>query len=53
VLTILVEATCHDTVCCVERLLDTVTVVDVDVDIQHTRVVTKELQDAEDNVWAS
>lgn len=43
-----VERGGHDTVCRVECLLHTVAVVDIDVNVQHTRVNAQELQNAED-----
>jgi hypothetical protein len=46
-LSILVEGHGHDTVGAVEGLLDTVTMVDVDVDVQHTSVVLEQLWTSE------
>eukprot|EP00966_Prymnesium_polylepis_P234947 5434224-Prymnesium_polylepis.1 len=43
----LVEGDSHDAVGGVESLLDAVAVVDVDVQVQHPRVVLEQLQDAE------
>jgi len=40
VVAVLVEGAGHDPVCQVEGLLDTVTVVDVYVQVQHTRVIS-------------
>lgn len=45
------EATCHDTVCCVESFLDAITVVDININIQDTLVVSEEFKNAEDDVW--
>lgn len=36
---VFVEADCHDSVCCVEGFLYTISMVDVDVDVQHPRVI--------------
>lgn len=44
------ERDCHDTISGVEGLLDSVTVVNVNVDVEHTCVVFEQFQDAEDNV---
>ena len=51
VLSVLVEANSHDAVGGVERLLDAVTVVHVNVDVQHTCMITKQLQDAKHDIW--
>ena len=40
----------HDAICDVERLLDAVTVVDIDVDVQDAGVVLEQLEDGEDDV---
>jgi hypothetical protein len=45
-----VETGGHDAVRRVEGLLDTVTVVDVNVDVENTLVVAEKLEDTEDNV---
>jgi hypothetical protein len=45
-----VERDGHDAVCCVERLLDAVAVVDVNVDVQHARVALQQLEDRKHNV---
>ena len=45
-----VEAASHNPIRRVERLLNTVTVVAIDVDIQDTRISSQKLQDTEDNV---
>jgi len=50
VFVVFVEGDCEDAVCGPEGLLDAVAVVHVDVDVHDSRVVTKELQDAEDDV---
>ena len=46
----LVEGDAHDAVRRVEGLLHAVAVVDVDVDVQHARVVLQQLQDAQHDV---
>jgi hypothetical protein len=46
----LVKRDAHDAVRREEGLLDAVAVVDVDVDLEHARVVLEELEDAEDDV---
>lgn len=48
--TVLVERNGHDAVGQIERLLDSVTVVHVDVDVQHARVVLEQLQYGDDDV---
>ena len=49
-LSVLVQGDGHDPVGCVERLLDSVTVMDIDVDVQHSLVVSQKLEDTEDDV---
>ena len=50
ILSVFVEADCHDTVGRVEGLFHAVAVVAVDVDVQHPWVSPKKLQNAEDDV---
>ena len=50
VLSVLVERDCHDAVGAVEGFFDTITVVHINVDVEHARVETEELDDAEDDV---
>ena len=47
---VFVEGDAHDAIGGPEGLFDAVTVVDVDIDVEDTGVVTKELKDCEDNV---
>ena len=47
---VLVERHRHDPIRHVERFLDAVAVVDINVNIQHARVVLEQLQDAQHNV---
>lgn len=44
------ERKAHHSVGEIERLLDAISVVDVDVDVEHTRVHFEELLDGEDDV---
>lgn len=46
----LMERTGHDSVCQVEGLLHAVSVVDVDVDVQHSLVGLQQLQNGQDAV---
>lgn len=50
VLAILMEGHSHDTIGRVESLLDTISMVHVDVDVQNALLVPQKLDDAEDNV---
>lgn len=50
VLSILVERHSHDSVGCVEGLLDAITVVDIDVDVEDALLETEQLQDTKNNV---
>jgi hypothetical protein len=45
-----VKAASHYTICGVEGFLDTITVVTVDVNVQHSWVCSQELKDSEYNV---
>ena len=51
VLAVLVEGNGHDTVGAVEGFFNTVTVVYVNVDVEHTRVEAKKLDDAKNDVY--
>jgi hypothetical protein len=51
VLSVLVERAGHDTVGGVEGLLDTISVVNVDVDVQNALLVSKELEDRENDIY--
>lgn len=53
ILAVLVERASHDTVGGVERFLDTVTVMDVNIDVKNTLVESQELNDSEYNVCTS
>jgi hypothetical protein len=50
VLAVLVERDRHHTISAVEGLFDAVTVVHVNVDVQHTWVEAKELDDAKNDI---
>lgn len=50
VVSIFVEGHCHDPVSEVEGFLDPVTMVDVNINVEHPRVVLEQLQDANHNV---
>jgi hypothetical protein len=50
VLSILVERNSHDTVSGVESLLDTIAVMNINVNVENTLFETKELNDAQDDV---
>lgn len=50
VLSVLVEGHSHYPVCCVERLLYPVTMVNVNVYVQHSLVVLEQFQDTQHNV---
>lgn len=52
-LAVLVKRGRHDTIGRVERLLDSVSVVDVDVDVEDSRVIPQELEDTKYNVFRS
>ena len=47
---VLVEGDGHHTVRCVERFLNTVAVVDVDVEVQHAAVILEQLLDCDNDV---
>ena len=51
VLAVLVEGDGHDTVGAVESFFNAVAVVNVNVDVEHSRVEAKKLDDAKDNVY--
>lgn len=51
VFAVLVERNSHDSIGGVESFLDTITVVDVDVDVEDALVEPQELEDAEDDVY--
>lgn len=44
------EAASHDAICRVEGFLDTVPVMTVDVNVQHSWVCSQELEDSEHNI---
>ena len=44
------ERDCHDPVCGVERLLDSVPMVDVNVNVQDSLVILEEFKDGKDDV---
>lgn len=52
-LPILVETTSHDSIRQVKRLLDSISVVHVNVDIEDSLMIPQELQDAENDVCGS
>lgn len=49
-LSVLVKGASHDPVRRVKSLFDAISVMDVDVDVEYTRMVTQQLQDAQDDV---
>lgn len=51
IFSILVERAGHDTIGGVESLLNTISVVNVDVDVQNALLVSKELKDRENNIY--
>lgn len=53
VLAILVEGDGHDTIGSVESLLDAITVMDVNVNVEDSLLESQELDDAENDVWES
>ena len=40
----------HDTICCVECFFNTVTVMNINVDIQNPLVILEEFQNGQDNI---
>jgi hypothetical protein len=50
VLAVLVERDRHDAISGVERLLDSITVMNIDVDVENTLLEAEEFDDAEDDV---
>jgi len=50
VLSILVEGHSHDSVRGIKGLFDTVTVVNINVDVQHTLIESEKLENTKDNV---
>jgi hypothetical protein len=53
VLAVLMEGNGHDSVCGIERFLNAITVVDVDVDVQNPLLEPEELNNAEDDIYKS
>jgi len=53
VLAVLMEGNRHDSVCGIERFLNAITVVDVDVDVQNPLLEPEELNNAEDDIYKS
>jgi hypothetical protein len=51
ILAVLVERDRHDTVCCVKGFLHSITMVDIDIDIQDSLLESEEFDDAEDDVY--
>lgn len=47
---VLVKATCHDAIRRVEGFLNTVAMMDVDVDVEHSGMIPKQLEDTKDDV---
>jgi len=47
------EGNRHDSVCGIERFLNAITVVDVDVDVQNPLLEPEELNNAEDDIYKS
>lgn len=48
---VFVERARHDPICGVECLFNAVTVVHVNVDVEHTRVISQQFQDAKYDVY--
>jgi hypothetical protein len=51
VLSILVEADCHDAVCGIERFFDTVAVMYVNIDVQDAIVIAEQLEYPQDDIF--
>lgn len=49
-LAVFVKTTCHDTIRRVEGFLDTVAMMDVDVDVEHPGMIPKQLEDTKNDV---
>lgn len=47
---VFVEGTGHDTVCTIESLLDTVAVMNIDVDIEHSRIAAQNLENGKNDI---
>ena len=47
---IFMKGKCHNTICRIEGLLDAVTVMDVDIDVEDTRVVQQQLENCENDI---
>ena len=50
VLSVFVEGACHDAIGSVKRFFNTIAVVDIDIDVENSRLEAQELDDSEDNV---